>query len=62
MLFSSHALPEVEQLAERVVIVNRGRLARTGQLTELTAGHGGLERVFLSLTAAGDVPGQGGGR
>jgi ABC-2 type transport system ATP-binding protein len=62
VLFSSHALSEVEQLAERVVIVNRGRLARTGQLTELTAGQGGLEQVFLSLTAAGDVPGQGGGR
>jgi ABC-2 type transport system ATP-binding protein len=62
VLFSSHALPEVEQLAERVVIVNRGRLARTGQLAELTAGRGGLEQVFLSLTAAGDVPGPEGGR
>jgi len=44
------------------VIVNRGRLARTGQLTELTAGQGGLEQVFVALTAAGDVPAQGGGR
>jgi len=61
VLFSSHTLPEVEQLAERVVIVNRGRLARTGPLAELTAGHGGLEQVFLSLTAAGDAPGLGGG-
>jgi ABC-2 type transport system ATP-binding protein len=62
VLFSSHALPEVEQLAERVVIVNRGRLARTGQLAELTAGQGGLEQVFLALTAACAVPGQEGGR
>jgi ABC-2 type transport system ATP-binding protein len=62
VLFSSHALPEVEQLAERVVIVSRGRLARTGQLAELTAGHGGLEQVFLSLTAPGEAPGLGGGR
>jgi ABC-2 type transport system ATP-binding protein len=62
VLFSSHTLPEVEQLAERVVIVNRGRLARAGQLAELTAGRGGLEQVFLSLTAAGDAPGQEEGR
>lgn len=62
VLFSSHTLSEVEQLAERVVIINRGRLVRTGQLAELTAGQGGLERVFLALTAIGDAPGPGGTR
>jgi ABC-type Na+ transport system ATPase subunit NatA len=62
VLFSSHTLPEVEQLAEQVVIVSRGRLVRAGPLGELTAGHGGLEQVFLSLTAAGDTPQPGGGR
>jgi ABC-2 type transport system ATP-binding protein len=62
VLFSSHTLPEVEQLAEQVVIVSRGRLVRAGSLAELTGGHGGLEQVFLSLTAAGDAPGPGGGR
>ena len=62
VLFSSHTLPEVEQMAERVVITSRGRLVLAGPLAELTAGQGGLERVFLSLTAAGDSPRPGGGR
>ncbi len=63
VLFSSHTLPEVEQLAERVVIISRGKLLRAGPLAELTAGQGGLERVFLSLTAtAGDSPRSGGAR
>jgi ABC-2 type transport system ATP-binding protein len=61
VLFSSHTLPEVEQLAEHVVIINHGRLVRSGPLAELTAGQGGLERVFLSLTAAGDSLHPGGG-
>ena len=37
VLFSSHALPEVEQLADRVVIVSAGRLAAQGTLAELAA-------------------------
>jgi ABC-2 type transport system ATP-binding protein len=56
VLFSSHTLPEVEQIAERAVIVSGGRLVRAGPLAELTAGHGGLEQVFLSLTAGKDAP------
>ncbi|HEX9539962.1 MAG TPA: hypothetical protein VGA04_17520 [Streptosporangiaceae bacterium] len=40
-----------------------GKLVRAGPLAELTAGQGGLERVFLSLTAtAGDSPRSGGER
>ena len=38
MLVSSHALTEVQQIAERVVIIDRGRLVRAGRLEELTAG------------------------
>ncbi len=51
VLYSSHVLPEVEQLADQVVIMHRGRLVRHGTLAELTGGRGGLEQVFLSLTA-----------
>jgi ABC-2 type transport system ATP-binding protein len=51
VLYSSHVLPEVEQLADQVVIMHRGRLVRHGMLAELTGGRGGLEQVFLSLTA-----------
>jgi len=62
VLFSSHTLHEVEKLAERVVIINRGRLVRAGPLRELAAGHGSLEQAFLSLTATDRSPLPGGGR
>jgi ABC-2 type transport system ATP-binding protein len=38
VLVSSHALSEVQQVADRVVIVNGGRLVRDGRLEELTGG------------------------
>jgi ABC-2 type transport system ATP-binding protein len=57
VLYSSHVLPEVEQLADQVVIVSRGRLVRQGALAELTGGRRGLEQVFLSLTAGPPHPG-----
>jgi ABC-2 type transport system ATP-binding protein len=56
VLYSSHVLPEVEQLADEVVIMHRGRLVRHGPLTELTSGQSGLEEVFLSLTAGSPQP------
>jgi ABC-2 type transport system ATP-binding protein len=37
MLVSSHALSEVQQIADRVVIIDRGRLVREGRLDELVA-------------------------
>jgi ABC-2 type transport system ATP-binding protein len=51
VLYSSHVLPEVEQLAGQVVIISRGRLVCNGTLAELTGGRGGLEELFLPLTA-----------
>src|SRR5215475_10657954 len=51
VLYSSHALGEVEQLADHVVIVSNGRLVRDGALAELTGGRGGLEEIFLALTS-----------
>ena len=35
VLLSSHILPEVEQICDRVVIINRGRLVRAGRLEEM---------------------------
>jgi ABC-2 type transport system ATP-binding protein len=52
VLYSSHMLSEVEQLADQVVIMHRGRLAGQGTLAELTGGRGGLEQVFLSMTTS----------
>ncbi len=56
VLYSSHMLSEVEQLADQVVIMHSGRLVRHGTLAELTGGRGGLEEVFLSLTDASRQP------
>jgi ABC-2 type transport system ATP-binding protein len=39
VLVSSHVLSEVQQLVDRVVIINRGRLVRQGTLAELADGH-----------------------
>src|SRR3954471_19286182 len=41
VLVSSHLLAEVEQTADRVVIVGAGRLVRQGSLAELRAGNAG---------------------
>ena len=38
VLVSSHLLNEVEEFADRVVILNRGQLVRQGSIAELTAG------------------------
>lgn len=37
VLVSSHVLTEMQQLVDRVVIINRGQLVRQGPLTELAA-------------------------
>ncbi|HZC72651.1 MAG TPA: ATP-binding cassette domain-containing protein [Jatrophihabitans sp.] len=38
VLVSSHQLNEVQEIADRVVILNRGQLVRAGSIAELTAG------------------------
>jgi ABC-2 type transport system ATP-binding protein len=45
VLFSSHILPDVEMLCDRVVILHRGRLARTATVSELT--REGRDRVEI---------------
>jgi ABC-2 type transport system ATP-binding protein len=39
VLVSSHQLNEVQEIADRVVILNRGRLVQSGSLDELIAGY-----------------------
>jgi ABC-2 type transport system ATP-binding protein len=46
VVIASHNLPEVEKLAERVVVLHTGRVR-----AELEAGAGGLEEHFLALVA-----------
>ncbi|HZN77746.1 MAG TPA: ATP-binding cassette domain-containing protein [Micromonosporaceae bacterium] len=50
ILVSSHLLTEVSEVADHVVIVDKGRLLRQSPLAELVAGGRRLEDVFLALT------------
>jgi ABC-2 type transport system ATP-binding protein len=48
----SHILPVVEELCDRIGIINRGRLVAVGTIDEIIAqsGKGTLEEAFISLT------------
>lgn len=46
VILSTHILPEVSQLCQKVVIINEGRIAAEGMLADLTQGRS-LEEVFL---------------
>jgi ABC-2 type transport system ATP-binding protein len=57
IVLSTHILPEVSQICDRVVIINDGRIALEEQLSELPAGTS-LEEVFLQAIAKeGHLPG-----
>jgi ABC-2 type transport system ATP-binding protein len=50
VLLTTHAMDEAEQLADRVNLLDAGRLVASGTVAELTA-QGSLEDLFLSLTS-----------
>ncbi|HVL80210.1 MAG TPA: ATP-binding cassette domain-containing protein [Actinomycetota bacterium] len=50
---SSHVLSEVSQLADHLIVIDRGRLVARGATEELTRGETDLERVFFDLLAKG---------
>lgn len=54
VLFSSHVLSEVEMVADRVVIINRGKVVGEMAMTELSSdtSTGRLEKLFFELTSA----------
>jgi ABC-2 type transport system ATP-binding protein len=53
VLVSSHLLAEIAQVVDRVVIIDRGRVAATLGIDELAARGTGLEDAYLELTAGG---------
>jgi len=53
VLMSSHILSEVAEVADRVVVIDRGRLVTQGSVAELTAAAG--ERVFVRSPSAGEL-------
>jgi ABC-2 type transport system ATP-binding protein len=50
VLVSSHLIGEMEQMAERLVVIGRGRLLAATTVRELAAGAGSLEEAFFALT------------
>ncbi len=51
ILLSTHILPEVQAVASRVVIINRGRIAASGTLDELTRSAAEGETTYIELKA-----------
>jgi len=51
VILSTHILTEVQQLCQKVVIINRGRIVVEGLLQDLTQGQS-LEEVFLRYISA----------
>ncbi|MCA0252690.1 MAG: ABC transporter ATP-binding protein [Actinobacteria bacterium] len=50
VVLTTHDMDEAEQLADRVYLLDAGRLVADGTVAELTA-DGSLEQLFLSLTS-----------
>lgn len=53
ILFTSHALADVEEMCERVAVIDRGRLRFAGTPAELIRGQnaGDIEQAFMALVA-----------
>jgi ABC-2 type transport system ATP-binding protein len=55
ILLSTHILQEVEAMADRVVMINEGRVVYDGGVEELrNIGSGDLDQAFHELTASGN--------
>jgi ABC-2 type transport system ATP-binding protein len=51
ILLSTHILQEVEAMAQRVIMINEGRLVYDGSAKGLVEKHGSLDKAFHVLTA-----------
>ena len=50
VILSTHILPEVIQVCQRVVIIHRGKIVANDSLDKLTSEHRSLEQTFHELT------------
>lgn len=58
VLFSSHLLEEVEQVADHVTMIDRGRIALTAPLTVIRQSHRSLDEAFLAHVGKAAAPGE----
>lgn len=49
ILFSSHELGEIELVADRILLLNKGKMVYQGPVSEITGLDGNLEQAFLRL-------------
>ncbi len=52
VLFSSHLLHEVEQVADHVTMIHEGRIALSAPLAAITTSHGSLDAAFIAHVGA----------
>jgi ABC-2 type transport system ATP-binding protein len=50
LLYTTHYMEEAERLADRIIVIDHGRVIANDTLAGLTSGGGTLESVFLTLT------------
>lgn len=50
VLLSSHVMAELATVADDLVVISGGRVRASGTVSEVVAGHGGLEEAFFALT------------
>jgi ABC-2 type transport system ATP-binding protein len=50
ILLSTHILQEVEAVANRVILINEGRIVFDGPPSEMEAAYGSMEQAFYTLT------------
>ena len=53
ILLSTHILQEVEAMADRVILINRGKIVFDGTPGEMMAGYPSLDEAFRALTEGG---------
>lgn len=59
VLFSSHLLDEVEEVADHVTMISSGRVVLSAALAEIKASHGGasLNEIFVTHVGSSAAPG-----
>jgi ABC-2 type transport system ATP-binding protein len=55
IILSTHILPEVEQICERVVIIAKGKLVATDTVANLTTNLRGVETIQVGIEGASDA-------
>jgi sodium transport system ATP-binding protein len=52
IIFSSHTIPEIEKLCDRIVIIHKGKIVEEGKLKELEEKYNNsIEEIFINLIA-----------